>query len=820
MANFPGSAGARPGVYDVVETVSSGTSVPGGQRLAVLIGEGSRVERLISSALGAGHDGLNPTYSSSNGSDGRHFVLRIFPLVSNRTTIFKNGIPLVGHEESIVTDTSFSSLYDYRLDTENGRIELQGAALVDQGGSFYSANTLNVGTGTVSSLTLEDVNAPTETWTVRCASVRRDGYGNPIDGYAKFIAQGTVSGILLDGYGNQVVWQSNGAVTSNTILSFAISEGGTTFREGDKFTVKVKGGALSRGDSLVAHYIGIADINDPEFFTDTDDLNSKHGAASITNRLSLGGQLAFANKPPGVWTCQAAPSVPRRISYILRESASGNASADDLEFRLPLGIVPDTDSNINFFVTDPVTETETQILPNKVGFYDATYTASPGAFENGIAHAFSYTVILDPNYDTVSQGSVGVLTATTATTARFSSNTYLFTSADAVSTRKVKILTPDANAGIYDIVSVSGGIANISRISGTFTDSSAMDYEVLDSTSNGAVVLFTQDLALAAGQTLRATVVDVKDAGFFDAGWSGAFQALEKIDVDIVVPLPSQTISSIFSSARAHCDSMSNIKTRKERVLFIGAIRGLTPDNVIGTSPAAVEDIGILEGIQGDTITELLSGDIEDLTDYGTQNSFGNSFRVVYFYPDEIVVQIGADRVKVDGFFAAAAAAGFLSGLPNVAIPLTNKTLAGFTILRDKLFRPIVIENLIAAGITVLQPATGGGNVVWGRTTTNSGYPEEEEISIVFIRDRIAKSMRIAFSGFIGQAESPTLQGSLQARANSILQSFISGGLITAFTELKVSRDKVDPRQWNISVKVQPVYPVNFIYIRIGLGII
>lgn len=819
MPNFPGATGARPGPYAEVETISTGTSVPGGQRLAVLVGEGSRIERLISSAVGGGHDGLNSSYSSANGSDGRHFSLRIFPIISNRTTLFKNGIPLVGHEESI-TGTSFSSLYDYRLEIETGRIELQGAALVDQGGAFYSANSANQGNGTISSLTLEDVNAPTETWTVRCASVKRDGYGNPMDGYAKFIAQGSISGILLDGYGNQVVWQSNGTLTSNTILSFAINEGATVFREGDKFTIKVKGGALSRGDSLVAHYIAVSDINDPEFFTDLDDLVAKHGSPSLENRLSLGAQLAFANNPPGVWAVQAAPSIPRRKSYILRESASGNSAADDLEFRLPLGIVPDSDANINFFITDPVTETETQILPNKVDFYDATYTTSPALFESGAGGDFSYTVILDPNYDTVSQNDDGELTALTATTAKFSSDTYLFTSDDAVSTRKVKILTPDANAGVYDIVSVANGEATISRTSGTFTDSSDMDYEVLDTTSSGAVVLFTQDLALSAGQSLRAAVVDVKDATFFDVGWSNALQALEKIEVDIVVPLPSQTISSIFAAARSHCDAMSNIKTRKERVLFIGAIRGLTPDNVVGTFPAAVEDIGILEGIQGDSISEVLSGNTEDLADYGVQNSFGNSFRVVYFYPDEVVVQIGADRTKVDGFFIAAAAAGYLSGLPNVAIPLTNKNLTGFTILRDKLFRPIVLESMINAGLTVLEPVTGGGNVVWGRTTTNSGFPEEEEISIIFIRDRIAKSMRIAFRGFIGGAESPTLQGSLQARANSILQSFISSGLITAFTNLKVARDKVDPRQWNITVQVQPVYPVNFIYIRIGLGII
>ena len=130
------------------------------------------------------------------------------------------------------------------------------------------------------------------------------------------------------------------------------------------------------------------------------------------------------------------------------------------------------------------------------------------------------------------------------------------------------------------------------------------------------------------------------------------------------------------------------------------------------------------------------------------------------------------------------------------------------------------MENLAVAGITILQPAIGGGRVIWGKTTTQSGVAEEEEISIVFIRDRIAKSMRAAFRPFVGQAESDNFQGTLIARANGVLQSFITQRLITAFTDLQVVRDSVEPRQWNIRVAVQPVYPVNWIWIRIGIGIL
>lgn len=818
MPSIPGSSQPLPDVYTQVTTLSSGVSVPGGVRLGALLGEGSRVQTLVASARGGGKDGLNPTYTSTNGQDGRHFQLSNVPLISNRTILFKNGIPLVGIEDN-VDSTTFPSQYDYRVEIDNGKIELQTAALVDQGGAFYMANALNVGTGIISTLTLLDKNAPTESWTIRCTSVIRDGYGAPIDGYAKFIAQGSISGIILDGYGNQIVWQSNNTLTNNTILSFKISEGLTKFREGDKFTIKVKGGALLNGDSLVATYIAESDINDIEFFSDINALTAKHGSPSLTNRLSLGAQLAFANVPPGVFTCQTAPSVPRRTSYQLVDSATGKLTIDDLTFQLPINVTPDFDSKINFFVTDPVTGIETQINPNKTPFYDPTITASPSSFVFGVGFTFAYTVVLENAV--VKRGIDGVLTHTTATQATLSSTTVGFDLTDLSGTRTVKIFdaSNSANNGTATIVSVSNGIITLNKGGGFITESN-IHFEVVDSAASNSQILFTDDLALSLGQSLRATVVDVKDADFFDVGWTTAYEALEKIECDIIVPLPSQTISAIFSEGKQHVLTMSNIENKKERVLFIGAIRGLTPDNVIGITDAAVEDIGVLEGIQGDDVSEILAGNVEDLANYGVQAAYGDTFRVVYFYPDEIVVQIGADRTLVDGFFIAAAAAGFLSGVTNIAIPLTRKTLSGFSILRDKIFRPITLQQIAASGITLLQPVSGGGVVLWGKTTTLSGFVEEQEISIVFIRDRVAKIMRSAFQGFIGGADSSSLQGSLMSRATGILNGMVSQGLITAYRGLSINRDTVDPTQWNINVSVQPTYPTNFIFISISVGVL
>ena len=820
MANIAGATNISPAVVSVVTTKSRGVSVPGGLRLAAIMGEGLREETITSAALGGGKDGLDPTYSSATGADGRHFLLTYVPVISNRTTLYKNGIPLVGLEQANFWRSSsvFSNLYDYRMDITTGRIELQTAAFVDQGGANYLPSALNVGNGTINGLTLVDSNAPTETWSIRCISIRRDGGGNPVDGYARFIAQGSESGILQDSYGNNYVWQSSGATVSNTIISFSITEGAVAFHEGDVFTIEVKSGALSTGDSLVASYIGVSDLNDPEFFTDPEDVRIKHGSASITNRLSLGSQLAFANSPPGIWACQTAPSVPRRVSYELEASATGSAAIDDLTFDLPIGVTPDTDSNVNFFVTDPITGLETQLIPNKTAFYDSAITANPSLFVFG-AYVYSYTVILDTNKEVVKHAEDGVLTSVSGTHATLSSASITFGQDDVSATRRVHIKTPAVSAGTYTVVSVTGGVVTIYNAAG-FTSGSSIRFEVLETSESSAKVLFTKDLALAVGQSLRCTAVDIKDADFFDVGWQAGYEALEAIECDMVVPLPSQTISAIFQAGRIHVETMSNIRNKKERIELIGAIKGLTPDNVIGTTPAAVEDIGILEGIQGDTVAEILAGNVEDLADYGVQNSYGTTFRVVYLYPDEIIVQVGSSNVSLDGFFMAPAVAGYLSGVPNINIPLTNKTVTGFSILRNKLYRPIIVDNLVNAGICLLQPATGGGNVIWGKTTTASGAAEEEEISVVFIRDRMSKSLRQGFRGFIGGPEEDQFVGTLLSRTHKIFQGFMSQRLITTYRNVRVQRDAVEPRQWNISAEAQPVYPVNWIYVSVSVGLL
>ena len=923
MADIQGATNALPGPFTLVQTQSASVAIPGGSRVTAMIGQGQTNGTIVAQAQGGGQDGLNATYTSTTGSDGRHFLIAGAPLIPNRTTLFKNGIPLVGQESVITATTTFSDQFDYLLDPTTGQILLQSANLVDQGGAFYVPLVTNVGLGSINALTLLDANAPPEIWTIRCVSVQRNSMNQPIGGTAQFLAIGSVSGAQVDGNGNPILWTANNVVVNNSILSFSIVETVamsvvvSPFVPGDAFTIEVASGVLLKNDSLTATYIPVSNINAPTLTQGLGAVISQFGTPSASNSLSLGAQLFYANGASSLICLQAAPPLPRRTFFDLSNSVnSGSTNPDDFVFPLPVGVVPAFDDDIYFFVTNNTTQVEEQILPNKLTYYTLDTAGNPteddfifdntpapvgnsyfytviqgfetvvtgfdgyisrdpaftnrGYFSssvifdltyigltlkvidsNNVANIGSFTVtnvtdgqlyfmgtlpfpdmtnvagteafqLIDPSTDLViasgTDGTVvksvgtgnGTITSTAvdfSTIAEFVANPTFY---------KLQINNDVNNEGLYDISGYSA-IGNVISLIKTVVSEHSLRYEVIDPTLESNYIVINHNV-VPNGYALAVNLVDNRDATFYDAGWLNALAALETVECDILVPLPNQTISVIFQNCVNHVITMSNIVNKKERVLFIGAINGLTPANLTGAQLAAVEDLGPLEGIPGSNPSLILQANPQDLANYSVAAAYGDTFRVVYFFPDQIVVQAGANNIMIDGFYIAAAAAGYESADVIIQNPLTNKVISGFTILGNKTYSTLILEQLAAAGVCTLQPVAGGGNVVWGLTTSQSGFPEEQEISIVFIRDRVAKSMRAGFQGFIGTPQDINTAAALNTEAVDILNSLVGQGLITAYTNLSVAQDTIDPRQWNISVSVSPAYPINWIFIKINIG--
>jgi hypothetical protein len=588
--------------------------------------------------------------------------------------------------------------------------------------------------------------------------------------------------------------------------------------------------------------------------------------------------MAFENGAPGVFAIQCKPAVPRRSSAILftEKNSRGiggfpacggvaaNCQVDDLSFIIPMPASglgtgrPDGDTGLNFFITR--NGVETQIFPNKVDFYNSQFESETAqlSFITSPQYSYSYTVIntdveitgmgmgaeilttsadfivnettydgygqftsYDVNFDGADVGRIIVLQS-------IETGTTTYTNKDDIS--DYLLSTTGLNVVEFTIVSViNDNTVIIEPSSGVFNtlgnSASNVSFFIKDASSTtnlSTKVLLHKDLVdsktLKPGDGLRVSYIDEKDATFFDTNWFEAFETLEAVEAQIIIPLPTQNISGIFRSAVSHCETMSTIANQKERVALIGAQRGLTVAALLGQEEVAIEDIGVLEGIQGDDVTEVLSGNTEDLANYKLSDNY-NSNRAVYFYPDQIIRNVSGTNTFVNGFYMAAAAGGYLAGTQNVAVPLTFKELTGFSIGRDRIFRKQALDQLGGAGATVVQPITGGGRVLAGRTTSQSGFVEDEEISIVFIRDRVKKVLRDSMLAFVGTVEDANTQGVMTARVKSIMSALVGQGLITDFKNIRVEKDKVDPRQWNVYLRFTPAYPINYIFIDLEVGI-
>lgn len=684
------------------------------------------------------------------------------------------------------------------------------------------------------------------------------------------MAAGTTPGIADTG--DNVTFS---VLETNGILVFGIREGLATgdmsgpsiaFAVGDRFYVDVKSRILKKGDKLEAKYIPELTPNDAEFFVSANDLFAKHGTPSLTNTLSLGAQMAFENGAPGILAIQCKPAIARRTSAVLYTektskgvggfpACNGDATTcqvDDLSFILPRPVSgldvgkPDGNTGINFFITR--NGVETQIFPNKVDFYNSQFETetSQTAFITSPAYSYSYTVVntdvqitgagfgatiskdtgyfttTDVDFDGVDVGRTIVLQSVEDT-----AGTTVYTEKDAISDKVFGVLgTKIVELEILSVI--SNNIVYVKSVNGDAIVNSVADvvFFVKDSSNTtdvSAKILIHKDLVdsktIKAGDGIRVTYVDQKDVAFFDTNWFEAFEALEAAECQVIVPLPTQNISGIFRAAVSHCETMSTISNQKERMALIGAQRGLTVAALLGQTDVAIEDIGVLEGIQGDDASEILDGNTEDLANYKLSDNY-TSNRSVYFYPDQIIRNVSGTNSFVHGFYMAACAAGYLSATQNVAIPLTFKQLTGFSIGRDRVFRKLILDQLGGVGATVVQPITGGGKILAGRTTSTSGFVEDEEISIMFIRDAVKRTLRDSMLGFIGGVEDSNTLGVMTARVITIMGALVTQGLVSNFKNVRVEKDKVDPRQYNVYLQFSPNYPINFIFIDLTVGIV
>ena len=253
-------------------------------------------------------------------------------------------------------------------------------------------------------------------------------------------------------------------------------------------------------------------------------------------------------------------------------------------------------------------------------------------------------------------------------------------------------------------------------------------------------------------------------------------------DIDVV--------ASVQTVALQHVEFMSSVRQRKERTLWTGGYEGY----------------GFDEALDPQT---------------GVAKVFGKSFRCMYFFPERIRTVIAGETAYLDGQFLAACGAGHLAGTSYLPTPLTRKNLVGFDIEKNYKYTIDQLNLLGDDGLTVVEPLSSGGRVVYGLTTVQSGNPVEEEISVVRIRDYVAKTARVILEErFIGGVIDNQTVANVKDTTVSILESLVAQRILTQYANVTVKVDSIEPRQINVGFDVAPVFPLNWIKIEFSIGVL
>jgi len=175
-------------------------------------------------------------------------------------------------------------------------------------------------------------------------------------------------------------------------------------------------------------------------------------------------------------------------------------------------------------------------------------------------------------------------------------------------------------------------------------------------------------------------------------------------------------------------------------------------------------------------------------------------------------------NVSVDGFYMAAAVAGLFASLPNVATPLTNKYINGFSSISNQ---PSTADSntLQSYGTLMIRQNNTGALRIRQGLTTNVSTWLTQEVSINAIGDSLSKSLATALrdSSLIGSPLTVSTINGIQSVITTTLGSAVSSGLIQAFSNLSYSQSSSNPTSINVTFTYSPTIPLNYINVNLTI---
>lgn len=379
--------------------------------------------------------------------------------------------------------------------------------------------------------------------------------------------------------------------------------------------------------------------------------------------------------------------------------------------------------------------------------------------------------------------------------------------------------SPKSYTTFTDVVSSYGQIASWNLIT---SGASAGTYQLtgINPLVLGASVAFQNNASL---------VMLVQNSGIGTTGgdYLNTLAELQTKTVDLIVPLTiGSGLSTIINGVnyitnntgtngnmstvdialalyytKLHCDTMSNSINKMERVSLgslgaaeIGDIN--TPNTYIYEASVSLDDKRISLVAPGTTTIQL-------------QDPAG-------------VFQ----NINVDGsFLAVAVAALSASPLNDVATPLTNQQLTGFTNISASTpghvasdYQNVEMNNLAAAGCMVVAQQ-GPKIYVRQQLTTDQSNVVNGEFSVVTLIDYVSQAVRSSCNQFIGkklvpQITIPSVKGTILAT----LQSLSQADIISSIGAITCQINPLNPTQLLVTAVYVPIFPLNQIIVTFTIN--
>jgi hypothetical protein len=303
----------------------------------------------------------------------------------------------------------------------------------------------------------------------------------------------------------------------------------------------------------------------------------------------------------------------------------------------------------------------------------------------------------------------------------------------------------------------------------------ASDGSIQSELSLGAYFAFRN-----GASAIYCVAVSPAGASIVIGDWEDAVAKLEAADdIDIIVPVSGDT--NVHAVVEAHVDAM--VSNNAERRAIVGQDGSVTPvaSATLISSASALDNQRVM----------LVSPS-----------------SITYFNP-----QTNAEVVLGSQYFACALAG--VAGAQVPYMPLTMKTVSGFLKMNETRSKSIK-NNEARGGLCVFEDVNGSIRIRHGLMTDPTTV-YSREWSVVFAKDRMIQSLRLAYEDIIGQ---PILEDTtfiVKSITVGVLEQLKFSGYINEYSEAKVRQNTDDQTLIEVKFEYKPTYPLNYVYIQFAV---